>query len=774
MKQSKSVPIESNTSIKNSHEIPVQVRLDNQESKMSELVSVVNSFCTATKTMTEQFSENLKMMREEHKQEYKLLKENKEEREKWKKTMIRVNESYTQNLTNISVMADNLKELYDDWKRCEEESIPDEPERRAAKVSNTDLRDEITSLIKGQLDVLKIDESRRNTGSPLNSLSDTVKETLKFEIINKNGGMKRDYKLEKNGKYEHFYDYFSSELRSFGLLHIIEDTVESNADEKMLDEQRFKVRDILINHIDRNYYSKVMKIQNPKEILIKLKELKRCEINVTSHSVRKQLYSMQYIIGKIMAVEFCEKFEETIRNYENSPGATPLSEDEKRDAFYNAIMVSVPTVQSIEFLFKNTKGISPDYEQLKNLVMQDEATRKQMSGETSEVKSANLAQRVVPRCFKCQASGHLARDCRNEGILCYNCQKFGSHIVQECPELRRSTGGPSKPRDYSKGNDNNSYNKQSNSSQGFGGGRFRRGLKRRANGAYERSAKRGRFKSNRGNYKYSSQNHKTDKNNNKSNSSKQGNQKNGEKSDEGSSTTKGKTSLESMEIKTMYMDVTQTDEHRFFTEFLADSGAIEHLTKSKIIFKTFDESDCGVIKCANKDESADLRTEGVGRVEIQLENGRILEIDKVIFAEALKENLLSLRKFAEMGLAIYLDNEKINIFDPTSKELFVLGIYKRPYWVVELEVNKSNLTNNNLSRTVSKRVIAHLAEGELEGRKYFTRSMAAKENSVKPPMDEKKDEQTEDVKEMIVDEEGKERSNEKPNCDENKSERSPV
>ena len=129
----------------------------------------------------------------------------------------------------------------------------------------------------------------------------------------------------------------------------------------------------------------------------------------------------------------------------------------------------------------------------------------------------------------------------------------------------------------------------------------------------------------------------------------------------------------------MFTDPASNDKIKFITKFLADSGATEHHTHSKIIFKTLDESNYGLIKCANKNSSANLKTEGVGNVEIKLENGNILKIDKVILAEALKENLLSLRKFADMGLGIYLDNKKIDIFDPHSNEVFLSGVYSRPY-----------------------------------------------------------------------------------------------
>ena len=71
--------------------------------------------------------------------------------------------------------------------------------------------------------------------------------------------LKCDYKLTKNSKFEHFYDYLASELRSNGLLHIADKNVTSNStDEKILEEQKFKVRDILINHLESEYHSKVV------------------------------------------------------------------------------------------------------------------------------------------------------------------------------------------------------------------------------------------------------------------------------------------------------------------------------------------------------------------------------------------------------------------------------------------------------------------------------------------------------------------------------------
>ena len=56
------------------------------------------------------------------------------------------------------------------------------------------------------------------------------------------------------------------------------------------------------------------------------------------------------------------------------------------------------------------------------------------------------------------------------------------------------------------------------------------------------------------------------------------------------------------------------------------SGATEHLTNSKIIFKLFDPTDQGFIKCANDSEFDNLSTQGAGTIQFKLKkwgNNRI-------------------------------------------------------------------------------------------------------------------------------------------------------
>ena len=206
---------------------------------------------------------------------------------------------------------------------------------------------------------------------------------------------------------------------------------------------------------------------------------------------------MQHVIEKTNAVEFCGKFEDTIRDDKNSSGAVPLSEEEKRDAFYNAVRVSVPNVQTIDFVSKRTKGNRLSYDELKIIVMQDEAERNQASrtsvytpGGQNQARSSNYMEMAKVRCYECQGQGHYGRDCFNKGkgIKSYNCNGYGTHRASECPYPPRQ--GQSEQGGESRENPRyiNSHN-----ARGFGKNGRGRVYKRKSEQNSSNNAKRGRY-----------------------------------------------------------------------------------------------------------------------------------------------------------------------------------------------------------------------------------------------------------------------------------------
>lgn len=67
----------------------------------------------------------------------------------------------------------------------------------------------------------------------------------------------------------------------------------------------------------------------------------------------------------------------------------------------------------------------------------------------------------------------------------------------------------------------------------------------------------------------------------------------------------------------------------------------------------------------------------------------------------MSENLLSLRKFADAGMSIQLDDENLTICDKETKEIIVRGFYRKPNWEIvfsiEDEVNESEIKYKKMS-----------------------------------------------------------------------------
>ena len=133
--------------------------------------------------------------------------------------------------------------------------------------------------------------------------------------------------------------------------------------------------------------------------------------------------------------------------------------------------------------------------------------------------------------------------------------------------------------------------------------------------------------------------------------------------------------------------VDKKDSSNIIVKFIADSGATEHLSRSELIFEKIDENINHTVNCANKGNS--LKTVGSGSIKIRTDRGGKFVLKDVLYSKELSENMLSLRQFVDQRLRIYLDNKKINIYDPSTKETLVSGEYKNPFWIIKLKVIKN-------------------------------------------------------------------------------------
>lgn len=180
------------------------------------------------------------------------------------------------------------------------------------------------------------------------------------------------------------------------------------------------------------------------------------------------------------------------------PGVTPLSEIEKKDTFFNAIMPTVPEVQSVEFMTKNSTGQGLSYEQLKLFLLQAEANKSQsVSSDTRAVMLAQ-GQESKGRCYECDDFGHKAVNCRFRGTglkKCYECGQVTNHKAAECPLKKakyfKFEKGRGMTRGFTRGQ-HSSVNRISKLNQDIG----KQGWKRK--NYDERCGNAKRFKTNKG------------------------------------------------------------------------------------------------------------------------------------------------------------------------------------------------------------------------------------------------------------------------------------
>lgn len=101
-----------------------------------------------------------------------------------------------------------------------------------------------------------------------------------------------------------------------------------------------------------------------------------------------------------------------------------------------------------------------------------------------------------------------------------------------------------------------------------------------------------------------------------------------------------------------------------------------------------------------------------------MKDGKKVTLTDVIYAKDLSRNLLSLRKFADQGLQIYLDNKQINIYDPLSRKTVLSGLYKKPFWEIQLNLKDKRTCNNKNYETKSVYVNIVTRSGKVtEGKK---------------------------------------------------------
>lgn len=252
---------------------------------------------------------------------------------------------------------------------------------------------------KRKLDEITVCSAEKNRGL------ETIKSALEVGLNSQRLHIRREYKLTQKSNFDLWMDYLKSELLNNDLLDVIDSNIESpeNFSELKVAKRKSLVRDIIINHLNENYHKRILHEKDPAEILKKLRGYKKSEINVTHASVRARLYQIKMRKDEKVS-DFCERFDSIIREYESCEDAVPLTEQEIRSAFYQAVSINVPELRNVDLIRRQTNLKEMNIDEIKSFMMQLEAETKseiREKPEKPEIRAQRAAAEEEIRKVKC-------------------------------------------------------------------------------------------------------------------------------------------------------------------------------------------------------------------------------------------------------------------------------------------------------------------------------------------------------------------------------------
>ncbi|XP_023246590.1 uncharacterized protein LOC111643273 [Copidosoma floridanum] len=458
-------------------------------------------------------------------------------------------------------------------------------------------------------------QNSNNSDDILNRLNNTVTNLARSVDSGNRSRVKpsfeRKYKLTQKGSFTLWLDSLTSELRTIDYIDVLKNScdLEETYGFSESNKRKMLVKELIISHLDEHHHKKVINISEPKDIISKIKEFRLAETNVTASSVKARLYNLKIKTNE-SASEFIDRFDTVVTEYENYGDMVPLSEEEKRSAFYHAVSERYKEIRTANSIMRVTTKAEMSLDDIKayliNLQVENNQSINQFQRKTtSEVRANVVTKSTEPKaekCFRCNREGHRAAGCplREYNLwYCFYCQAVRNHKGDQCPNKDN-------PKDGYVGKLNKNFRDRD----------------------VKKEKSQSKFRDNS----------KVSKNQAKSKAS-------------------GSKGKKAQKIKAML-----TSE---------DSGATEHIVRKGFILKDFKKS------------NREMRVKLTG----------------VIAAKDISHNLLSLRRFADAGLGIYLDDTRLKIFDRETKEELLIGEYKKPNWVIDLEV-QSNTTGCTNQRNI--------------------------------------------------------------------------
>ena len=295
-------------------------------------------------------------------------------------------------------------------------------------------------------DTSQLNVTANETFDRMNNSIDKLQHTLESNL-QKKVAIKRDYKLTNKRNFNTWLDSLNSELALNDLKEIIDQHEKfANDNTEIVVKQKQLIRDIIINHIDDHYHKKILGITEPNIILKKIIEARQLESNTTKTTAKQKLYNMKQTKSH-SALEFCDKFDEILKELDTCNQEAPISEDEEKSIFYHTVKNTSPVLVSTRMV-RNQTGTDMTYEEMKNCILQTDAERVNINFDMTPEAAARanavirgkrleIQRRRENTCNRCNRVGYWMADCPWKGTdkwFCYKCNGNKNHNLKQCPE----------------------------------------------------------------------------------------------------------------------------------------------------------------------------------------------------------------------------------------------------------------------------------------------------------------------------------------------------
>lgn len=186
------------------------------------------------------------------------------------------------------------------------------------------------------------------------------------------------YKLTRDTEFRIWHDKLTTELSTLGLLDVIEpgENLDVDYSVKQRIDRENDARAIIVSRLDKNYYKMVLKMTDPRKIIIYLKQQRQIQTNLTSNTIRTRLQKIKMHRNE-SAGEYVQRFEATVREYEAMDDSKELSQDELTTFFLNNVNPIQPSINHFWQGHRTYLWQDMSFERLKTTLLQIEANARE-------------------------------------------------------------------------------------------------------------------------------------------------------------------------------------------------------------------------------------------------------------------------------------------------------------------------------------------------------------------------------------------------------------